>query len=96
MLEAKEHSIEIWSYTDDKWGAAQADRYVEGLESCFASLDELPSHGCRELVPETQSDVRFYRYRSHHDFFRRVPDRVEILTIIHAGRQAAIERFLSE
>jgi toxin ParE1/3/4 len=95
-LEAKEDLIEIWSYTDGKWGTAQADRYVEGLEACFASLDELPSHGCRELVPKTQSDVRFYRYQSHYVFFRIVPDRVEILTIIHAGRQAVIERFLSE
>ena len=72
-LEAKEDLIQIWSFTDEKWGTAQADHYVEGLEYCFAELDELPSHGCRELVPDTQSDVRFYRYQSHYVFFRKVP-----------------------
>ncbi len=94
-LEAKEDLIQIWNFTDEKWGTAQADRYVEGLESCFASLDELPTHGCRDLVLETQSDVRFYRYQSHYVFFRNVPGRVEILTIIYTGRQGAIEGFLS-
>jgi toxin ParE1/3/4 len=94
-LEAREDLIQIWNYTDEKWGTAQADRYVEGLESCFASLDDLPTHGCRELVPDTTSDVRFCRYQSHYVFFRKVPERVEILTIIYAARQEAIERFLS-
>ena len=77
-------------------GSAQADRYVEGLEVCFRSMGELPTHGCAELLPDATSDLCFYRYQSHYVFFRMVSGTVEILTIIRAARQGIVERFLSE
>lgn len=95
-LEAKTDLIEIWNYSEGRCGSAQADRYIEGLEVCFRSMEVLPTHGCAELLPGGSSDLFFYRYQSHYVFFRMVSGTVEILTIIRAARQGIVERFLSE
>jgi toxin ParE1/3/4 len=36
--QAEKDLIEIWSYTADKWGKAQADRYLHQLDACFEKI----------------------------------------------------------
>jgi toxin ParE1/3/4 len=42
---AQADPAEIWSYSFEDWGAAQADRYVNGIRDACAELTGNPTRG---------------------------------------------------
>ena len=74
---------EIWDYTVEKWGEAQAIRYIEGLHIAIAqaAAGEIP---WRRLMHPKLTGVCFIRYESHYIFFRELPnDVVGVISILH-------------
>ena len=72
---------EIWRYTVDTWGEAQAERYVRLINESFRQIADNPSLGrsC-DVICEG------YRKRSvgrHVIFYRTIDGDVEVVRILH-------------
>jgi toxin ParE1/3/4 len=80
---ARARILEIWEYTEKKWGEAQADGYVRGLVDAIHGL----SHERRRWKPvrdESLTGLFFFRHRHHYIFFRELsPDTLGIISILH-------------
>lgn len=86
---------EIYSYTRERWGEVQAERYVTGLFDAFERID---SHGVasRPVPAEFGVEGFFFRYEQHFVYWRRLSNGdVGIVTILHE-RMHRIERFRGE
>lgn len=82
---------EIYRYTRDRWGVAQADRYIEGLFEAFAAIS---THGVasRPVPAEFGVDGYYFRYEKHFVYWRRLASGdIGIVTILHE-RMHRIER----
>jgi len=60
---AEQDLIGIWLYTCAEWGEAQADKYLDALETALALIAETPFI-CRERV-EFLPPVRIYHHEHH-------------------------------
>ncbi|MEY2926472.1 MAG: hypothetical protein RL367_949 [Pseudomonadota bacterium] len=88
---AERDLVQIWHYSDDEWGRAQADQYVSAIfDRC-----EAIARG-DYILPETNrifGEIFKLRSGSHNIIFRRVRDRVIVLRILH--ERMDIRRHLS-
>ncbi len=83
---------EIYVYTRDIWGDAQAERYVRGLFQRFQAIADrnLP---WRPIPPEFEVDGYVCRYERHFIYWKVLEDgAVGIVTLLHA-RMHQIDRF---
>lgn len=74
---------EIFRSTRERWGAEQAESYINGL---FASFDRIESHGVFSRPVPAAFGVReyFFRYESHFVYWRRLSSgAIGIVTILH-------------
>lgn len=69
--------VDIWLYTADKWGEAQADKYLHTLESCFEKI----GHGHARLRP-LDSDIFFVRCE-HHYIFVLADKKPIVIAVLH-------------
>ena len=78
---AEDRLIEIWNYTLEKWGEAQADRYVRTLVGFIESL------GSQRQLWRAVKNVRGVwdvRHEHHFLFFRELSGGViGVITILH-------------
>lgn len=82
----------IYRYTRERWGEAQADRYIAGL---FERFSKIAAKEVTWLVIPAEFGVEGYycRYEQHFIYWRQLADRdVGIVTVLHA-RMHQIERF---
>lgn len=81
---AKEHLLDIWSYTETTWGEAQTDEYLMEIDAIFERLTENPHLG--KARPEIQSNYRSISVKSHVVFYivSDNNDFVDIIGVIHA------------
>jgi toxin ParE1/3/4 len=93
IQEAASHRLdEIHRYTRDRWGAAQADRYIKGLFRAFAGIDKRAVVS-RPVPAEFGIEGYFFRYERHFVYWRRLSNGdVGIVTILHE-RMHQIDRF---
>ncbi len=78
---AKSDLKSIWTYTEDRWGTAQADHYLSELTLGIEMLVGAP-----EMGPTRDEIRKGYRslWREHHVIFYRVTRaRVEVVRILH-------------
>jgi toxin ParE1/3/4 len=83
---------DIYRYTRDTWGEAQADRYIRGL---FARTDEISLRqvAWRTIPSELGVEGFYCRYERHYIYWRLLSDGgVGIVTILHE-RMHQIDRF---
>lgn len=83
---------EIYRYTHDAFGAAQAERYIEGL---FVAFEGIESHAVlsRPVPAEFGVDGFLFRYERHVVYWRRLANGdIGIVTILHE-RMHQIDRF---
>ena len=74
---------EIYRHTRDRWGEAQAERYIKDL---FATFERIDSHGVvsRRVPAEFGVEGFYFRYEHHVVYWRRLPNGdVGIVTILH-------------
>ena len=78
---------EIWDYTVERWGEAQAERYIRDIQKACEAL----SGGA--LVSRSAGDIRAgYRKAavgSHVIYFRARSDPVQIVRILHRRMDVA-------
>jgi len=90
---AASHRIdEIYRYTRDRWGEAQADLYIIGL---FEVFDRIDDHGVlsRPIPAAFEVDGFYFRYERHIVYWRRLSDGdIGIVTILHE-RMHQMDRF---
>jgi toxin ParE1/3/4 len=83
---------EIYRYTRDRWGAAQAERYLTGL---FATFDRIEAHGVasRPVPAEFGVEGYVFRYERHFVYWRRLANGdIGIVTVLHE-RMHQMDRF---
>jgi len=74
---------EIYRFTRDRWGEAQAESYITGL---FAAFDHIETRGVvsRPVPAEFGVEGYFFRYERHFVYWRRLGDgEIGIVTILH-------------
>ncbi len=96
VQEAASHRLdEIYRYTRDRWGEAQAVRYVTGL---FETFKRIETHQIlsRPVPREFEVDGYVFRYERHFVYWRRLGNGdIGIVTILHE-RMHQIERFCED
>lgn len=83
---------DIYRYTRDRWGEAQADRYITGM---FEAFERIEAHGVASKPIPAEFDVEgfFFRYEHHFVYWRRLSDGdIGIVAILHE-RMHQIDRF---
>lgn len=92
QLAAGRRIDDIYSYTREQWGEAQADRYIRGL---FARFDDIAARRFpwRVVPSELEVDGFYCRYEHHFIYWRLLSDgAVGIVTVLHE-RMHQIDRF---
>ena len=71
----------IAAYTEKKWGQPQKVKYLEQLQTCFASIQANPKRGTpRDDIIEGYRSVS---ERRHVIFYRETDAAVEIVRVLH-------------
>jgi toxin ParE1/3/4 len=86
---------EIFDYTCDRWGEAQAERYLRGMLDRFEAVAarRIP---WRAIPAEFGVNGYFCRYERHMIYWKELSDgRIGIVTILHE-RMHAIGRLSAE
>jgi toxin ParE1/3/4 len=80
---AKADLLRIGAFTIENWGAAQAERYLGGLERCAKMLADNPSLGrdCAWIRP----GLRRFEKGRHVVFYRQTAGGVLISRILHSA-----------
>jgi toxin ParE1/3/4 len=78
---AKSDLARIGAFTLEKWGAAQAERYLGGLEECAKMLADNPALGrdCAWIRP----GLRRFEKGQHVLFYRQTAGGILISRILH-------------
>jgi toxin ParE1/3/4 len=71
----------IYDYTDSQWGWRQAEEYVAELRRALASLTQ-PLHAASP-AKSIRKGYFVLRCGSHNVFFRKTPDAILIIRILH-------------
>ncbi len=83
---------DIYRYTRERWGEAQADRYIAGM---FEAFQRIEAHGVvsKPVPAEFGVEGFFFRYEHYFVYWRRLSDGdVGIVTVLHE-RMHQIDRF---
>jgi len=90
-LKARADLINIYTFTDARFGRYQAEAYHAGLERTFGLLADFPGIGASaaELVP----GHRRFRFQSHYIFYTDEADHVLIRALIHVRQNLRPELF---
>lgn len=83
---------DIYTYSHREHGAAQADRYLLGLDACFEHLAEMPRMG-RNIDHIRRGYFRFEHAR-HSIFYIILEDGIRVMRVLHARMD--VQRHLNE
>jgi toxin ParE1/3/4 len=81
----------IWDYSAANWGADQADAYTDALRDTCRTLASGKRKGRATTV---RPDFLKLNCRSHVIWYRDLPDRLEIIRILHGAQD--VERHLHD
>ena len=86
---------EIYRYSHERWGEAQAEAYVTGLFEAFEGI-ATGTVASRPVPAEFGVDGYVFRYRRHFVYWKTLRDgAVGIVTVLHERMHRA-ERFLED
>jgi toxin ParE1/3/4 len=88
---AERDLIEIYDYTEETFGAYQAEAYHAGLERTFDLLANFPLIGraADEIVP----GLRRFRFQAHTVFYTEEADFILIRAVLHQAREVRPDLF---
>ncbi len=81
----------IARYTLERWGADQAVRYIQGLQSCFKVLAE--NSGMGRPCDAISSGLRRHEVGKHVVFYRLQPDGIRVVRVLHQQMVPTHTRF---
>ena len=73
--------LRIGEYTLERWGAAQAARYLDELEECCQMLAERPALG--RSCEEVSLGLRRMEHGRHSLFYRVKSEGIAVIRILH-------------
>ncbi|MDE0059459.1 MAG: type II toxin-antitoxin system RelE/ParE family toxin [Defluviicoccus sp.] len=74
---------EIWRYSREQWGEAQADAYVTGLFAAFEGI-VTGAEASRPIPAPFGVDGYVFRYRKHFVYWKRLANGdIGIVTVLH-------------
>ncbi len=80
--EARRDLFEIWDYTEETWGTAQAERYVAQLFAAFARLADRPGLG--RARDDIRPGYRLHVESKHIIFYRAAGNpAIEVIRVLH-------------
>jgi len=88
---ARADLIDIYDFTESKFGAYQADAYHAGLVRSCGLLADFPRIG--QSVDELAPGYRRFQFQSHLIFYTVQPDHVEIRAIVHSAQDIRPQLF---
>ncbi len=88
---AERDLIEIYDYTEETFGAYQADAYHAGLERTFDLLASFPRIG--RAVEEITPGLRRFRFQAHTVFYTEEADFILIRAVLHQAREIKPDLF---
>jgi toxin ParE1/3/4 len=88
---ARANLIDIYDFTESRFGAYQAEAYYAGLIGSFELLADFPLIG--QTVDELAAGYRRFRFQSHLIFYTVQPDHVEIRAILHGAQDIRPQLF---
>ncbi|MGY3616344.1 type II toxin-antitoxin system RelE/ParE family toxin [Bradyrhizobium sp. USDA 10063] len=88
---ARADLIDIYDFTESRFGAYQADAYYAGLLRSFGLLADFPLIG--QPVDELAAGYRRFRFQSHLIFYTTQADQVEIRAILHGAQNIRPQLF---
>lgn len=93
---ADQDLVDIWTYSAQHWGKAQANQYLKDLEACFLSLLKSPTLGKQR--PEIRQGYASICQHKHVIFYRVQHQTIEIARILHQrmGSKMHISNHLEE
>lgn len=78
---AEEDLIDIWMYGCGKWGATQADKYMDGIEKTLNNIAYSPkSHYLRKHF---RPPVRICHYLSHLIIYTIEEHAITVVRVLH-------------
>jgi toxin ParE1/3/4 len=78
---AEQDLIDIWQYTEERWGPEQADAYLDAIEHGFQRLVYHPEAGTnRDNVRE---GYRVLFIQQHAVYYRVTPTGVHVVRVLH-------------
>jgi toxin ParE1/3/4 len=77
---AREDLIDIWLYTQENWGEAQADLYQDALHLCCEQI--AAGRAQVKLVPGLDR-IRSHRCQHHYLFFIEQNSSIVIIAVLH-------------
>ena len=81
---------DIWNYTVERWGWAQAERYMREIQETVALLASSPGLG--RSCDEIRAGYFKFPAGTHVIYFRRRNSKTEIVRILH--QRMDVERHL--
>jgi toxin ParE1/3/4 len=82
LTPAAERDLEgIWTYTEQKWGADQADRYLDTMTGAFEELARAPE--AAPACSHIRAGYRRRRVERHMIYFHITAYGVAIVRILH-------------
>ncbi len=85
--QAKQDLIDVWLYTFNQWGEAQADKYLDGLENALKLLAEQPLMS-RERT-EFEPPVRIFSYEQHIIIYLIIDEGINVIRVLHKSMDTA-------
>lgn len=82
LTPAARHDLSrIWDYTEDQWGADQADRYIEDIRTAIERVASTPDRG--QACDEIRAGYRVYPTGKHLIFYLWRDASIDIIRILH-------------
>jgi toxin ParE1/3/4 len=81
---AESDLIEIWLYTYERWGQAQAERYFDELGKGIKQLGVNPELGQR--CDSIRKGYRSLRVNRHVVYYTATPSVIHIIRVLHERR----------
>jgi len=77
---------EVWDYSEEVWGTAQANRYLDDLRRGIEGLAHArtASRSAEEVRPGLRKAV----IKQHAVFFRESDDVIKVIRVLHQRRDA--------
>ena len=80
QVKAEEDLIDIWTYSFEQWGIAQADQYIDRLDNSIKTIAANPDIGT--ACDYVRKGYRQLHVKKHYIFYRYTADTAFIIRIL--------------
>jgi toxin ParE1/3/4 len=86
---ARDDLLGIWLYSEERWGADQADRYLDQIDKAIRRLSDDPSLGVD--FSHLREGYRRLTVARHRIFYLATQSTIEIIRVLHERMDADLQ-----